>query len=495
MEHTIVLNRRQLAIGCAATVLGGLAIGRLGKGAPGPFSTPLPIPDLVDATKQGNAIKLKAAPARHEFVRGKPTLTYGYSAPILGPVLRVRRGDDVEISVENGLDVATTVHWHGLLGPGPSDGGPQRAINPGDVWRPIIKIDQPAATLWYHPHPHHDTARQIYMGLSGIMIVDDGSDSHLGLPHSFGIDDLPILLQDRSFESDGSIAYDPGPLDIVYGARSDTIIVNGAITPFGKVPPGVVRLRLLNAANARNFELRFRDQRTFYVIASDAGFLSASVPLKRLRISPGERFEVLVDFADRRGVVLENGPDEAMGIFGAVSESGPHDYAPVMRFEPTATAPTVRKLPKRLMEPAIADSTRAVKRRQFTLNSGISKPDVTSLAGEMSLVALTGINGQRFDPARIDVETKLGTTEVWEVVSVGMAHPFHVHGASFRILSLDGRSPPAHLAGWKDLVLVEAKAELLLAFDRPATREYPFMYHCHILEHEDAGMMGQYVCR
>jgi FtsP/CotA-like multicopper oxidase with cupredoxin domain len=151
-------------------------------------------------------------------------------------------------------------------------------------------------------------------------------------------------------------------------------------------------------------------------------------------------------------------------------------------------------LPKRLVEPAVADAARAVKRRQFTLNSGICKPDITGVAAEMGMVALTGINGQRFDPARIDVETKLGTTEVWEVVSIGMAHPFHVHGASFRILSLDGRSPPAHLAGWKDLALVERKAELLLAFGRPATREYPFMYHCHILEHEDAGMMGQYVC-
>jgi blue copper oxidase len=109
-------------------------------------------------------------------------------------------------------------------------------------------------------------------------------------------------------------------------------------------------------------------------------------------------------------------------------------------------------------------------------------------------VALVGINGKPYDMARIDVEAVLGTTEVWEIVSVGMAHPFHIHGASFRILSIAGGPVPAHLAGWKDVVLVQDKAELLVALTQPATRECPFMYHCHILEHEEAGLMGQYVC-
>jgi blue copper oxidase len=111
-----------------------------------------------------------------------------------------------------------------------------------------------------------------------------------------------------------------------------------------------------------------------------------------------------------------------------------------------------------------------------------------------NLPAIIGINGQVHDPRRIDVETRLGTSEVWEIVSVGMPHPFHVHGAMFRVLTLDGKPPPEHLTGWKDVVLVEDKAELLVKFTKRATREYPFMYHCHILEHEDAGMMGQYAC-
>jgi blue copper oxidase len=488
----VMLTRRQFTIGCAATLSGGIAVGLQGRSETAPFSNQLPLPRLIEAAKHGNVIRLKAAPGRHAFVTGKPTRTYGYSAPVLGPVLRVRRGAEVEMVVENALDVDTTVHWHGTLVPGPSDGGPHWPIKPGATWRTVLKIDQPASTCWYHPHPHHDTARQVYMGLAGMIIVDDDTHATLGLPGTFGINDIPIILQDRALASDGSLGYDIGPLDVVYGGRGGTIIVNGAISPTVKVPRGLVRLRILNGANAQNFELRFHDQRSFHVIASDGGFLSAPISVSRLRIAPAERFEVLVDFSDGRPVVLETGPDEVMGVFGAVTESGPSDYAAIMRFGPGA-GPVVAELPKRLGEPPAADPARAVQRRRFVLDNGVCgrRP-----AGEeaMDMPALVGINGRTHDMSRIDAETRLGTTEIWEIVSVGMAHPFHVHGAQFRILTIDGGPPPPHLTGWKDVVLVEDKAELLVAFNRPATREFPFMYHCHIMEHEDAGMMGQYIC-
>jgi FtsP/CotA-like multicopper oxidase with cupredoxin domain len=491
-----MLTRRQFASGSAAIVSSALIGAQSGISEPAPFSTPLPIPNLIDAAKQGNAVNLKVMSGRHAFVRGKPTGTFGYSAPILGPVIRLHRGDEVQMTVENALDFVTTVHWHGLLVPGYNDGGPQHLIHPGDVWRPVLTVGQPAATLWFHPHPHHDTARQIYMGLSGMIIVDDGSDARLGLPRTFGFDDLPIILQDRSFGSDGSIEYyndSSNPLETIYGARGETIIVNGAIAPFTKVPAGLVRLRFLNAANAQNYELRFSDRRTFYVIASDGGFLSAPVAVTQLTVSPAERFEVLVDFANAKAVALETGPDEEMGIFGRVAPDGSADYVPLMRFEPTATTPAVRELPTRLVELSAASPASAVRHRQFVLNSGLcaSRKDA---GAHTETLALIGINGKPYDIERIDVETELGTTEVWEVVSVGMAHPFHVHGALFRILSIEGRPPPPHLTGWKDTALVEDKAELLVAFNQPATREHPFMYHCHILEHEDAGLMGQYVC-
>jgi blue copper oxidase len=323
------------------------------------------------------------------------------------------------------------------------------------------------------------------MGLTGIMIIDDGSDAKLDLPRTYGVDDLPIILQDRSVDSDGSIGYDNNDLnalDIAYGVRGDTIVVNGAIAPSVKVPAGLVRLRLLNAANAQNFDLRFKDGRTFHVIASDGGFLPAPIPVTGLMISPAERFEILVDFSDGKAVALETGPDKELGEFGRVAPDGSADYAIVMQFKPTANSANLKQLPKRLIDPSAASALSAVHHRQFVLDSGLcaSRPQASAQA---DMPALIGINGKPFDLGRIDVETKLGTTEIWEITSIGMAHPFHVHGALFRILSIEGTPPPAHLTGWKDTILVEDKAELPVAFTQPATREHPFMYHCHILEH------------
>ena len=486
-----MLTRRQFAICSAGVVSGGLVWGRLAQSASDHFDRPLPIPRLIDAAKLGNAVNLRAALGRHAFVEGKPTKSYGYSAPVLGPVIRLRRGDEVQMTVENALDVDTTVHWHGLLVPGDVDGGPHQVIKAGGTWSPKLKIDQPASTAWFHPHLHHDTGRQVYMGLAGLIIVEDGSDASLGLPRTYGLDDLPIILQDRSFECDGSLLYDLDALTVQYGLRGYRIVANGVLSPVAKVPSGLVRLRILNAANAQNFELRFSDQREFRVIASDGGFLETPVAVRHLRISPAERFEILVDFANRKSVMLETGPDTAMGIFGAVSQDDTSEFVPIVRFEPTATQAPVRQLPSRLVTPAVADQLKAVRRRQFKLAIGLCASGPA--AGEMSTMSGT-INGKPHDLARIDVETQLGTTEIWEINAIGAAHSFHVHGAAFRILLLADAPPPAHLAGWKDVVLVEDTADLLVAFNRPATRDHPFMYHCHILEHEDAGMMGQYTC-
>jgi blue copper oxidase len=485
-----MLTRRQFAVGGAVLISAGTLGDRCESGMP-VVDSPLPIPRLIDTEKEGKAVKLRIASGRHAFLKGKQATTYGYSAPVLGPVIRVRRGEELEMAVENALDCDTTVHWHGLRVPGEVDGGPHQVIKPGGSWRPVLKIDQPAATAWFHPHPHHDTARQLYMGLTGMIIIDDGSDARLDLPRSYGVDDLPIILQDRSFGSDGRLLYRPSALATAYGSRGDIIIVNGAIAPVAKVPRGLVRLRLLDAANARNFYLRFSDDRSFHVIASDGGFLAAPVSVTRLTISPGERFEILVDFSDGKAVTLETGPDEAMGLFGGPGAQG-GEHEPVMRFEPGATPKAAKALPLRLAEPAAADPGKAACRRRFILDSSMCTGDVTETQPDHGRAMC--INGKPHDMARIDEQVEVGTTEIWEVFSIGMAHPFHIHGASFRILSIGGTPSPAHLAGWKDVVLVEDKAELVVAFHQPATPRHPFMYHCHIAEHEQAGMMGQYVC-
>jgi blue copper oxidase len=492
-----MLTRRQLIAGAATAAVSAVLPRKLARADPPPFETKLPIPDLIDARSQGNAVRLIAAKGQHAFIRDRPTATYGYSAPVLGPAIRVRRGDEVELTVENRIDRNTIAHWHGVLVPSDRDGSPHDIIAPGKSWRPVLKIDQPETTAWFHPHPHADTARQVYFGFAGLLLIDDGSGERLGLPRAYGIDDLPIVLQDRRFEANGALAYDTGPMATMQGMRGDTIVVNGAVAPVARVPAAIVRLRFLNGANARTFSLGLADGRTFHVICSDGGYLAAPVAMSRLTISPGERFEVLVDFSDGKAVVLETGPDEYAPMMGMMARGAGSTDA-IMKFEPDrAMTGAVTTLPSALVEPVPADASQAIRRRRFVLDDmmGMMRGGgmgMSRMGGEAS--ATMGINGRAFDLERIDVEAKLGTSEVWEVASGMLAHPFHVHGALFKILSIDDRAPPAHLQGWKDTVLVPRRVEILVRFTQPATPRHPFMFHCHILEHEDAGMMGQYIC-
>jgi FtsP/CotA-like multicopper oxidase with cupredoxin domain len=382
------------------------------------------------------------------------------------------------------------------------DGGPHNTIGPGAVWSPALTIRQPASTAWFHPHPHGNTARQVYSGLAGLMIISDGADGDRGLPVTYGVDDLPLVLQDKRFGRGGTLVYDPDMMDLMHGFQGDTLIMNGAIAPVARVPAGYVRLRLLNAANARIFDLRFSDRRPFFVIAGDGGLLAEPVELRSLVIAPAERYEVLVDFTDARAVDLVTAPDAGHGPGMMMPMMGARRQAAAtvetfMRFETEpGLKPAVTRLPRRLATMAPPDVKSAVAWRTFELNPMMGMGGMMGMMGGpgRGSVHTMGINGRSFAMDRVDVTAKLGTAEVWEISGGGMpmAHPFHIHGASFRILSRNGRNPAAHEAGWKDVVLVEEHAELLVRFDNPAPPRMPFMYHCHILEHEDHGMMGPF---
>jgi FtsP/CotA-like multicopper oxidase with cupredoxin domain len=502
------LTRRQ-ALMLSGSAAAGLAVGGLPRWAHGAPSTasPLPIPQLIEA-RNGEPVTLSLQKTQHRFGPGPAVPSRGISSSYLGPVVRVRSGDTIPFRVENNLDEETTLHWHGLLIPSHLDGGPHNTIKPGAIWSPEITIKQPAATTWFHPHPHGNTARQVYSGLAGMMIVSDGADRDRGLPSTYGADDLPIVLQDKRFTRGGELAYQPNMMDIMHGFQGDTLLVNGAIAPVANVPVGMVRLRLLNAANARNFDLRFADRRPFFAVAGDGGLLAEPVEVRDLVIAPAERYEVLVDFSDGRSVDLITAPDIHHGAGpGMMMQMGPSRRSAaaaerLMQFKPDpALKPIVTRLPRALAALAAPDVKPAVAWRTFELNPmmgmgmmGMGMMGMRGMGGRGGGPSeMMGINGRSFAMDRIDVTAKLGTSEIWEIVSSGMpmAHPFHVHGASFRILSKNDRKPSAHESGWKDVVLVEEHAELLVRFDNPAPPNMPFMYHCHILEHEDHGMMGQ----
>jgi FtsP/CotA-like multicopper oxidase with cupredoxin domain len=499
------LTRRQalLLSGSAAASLAVAGWPRLAHAAPsgGP---PLPIPQLIEA-RPGEPVTLTLQKTQHRFGAGPAVPARGISASYLGPVVRVRSGNTIPFRVENRLDEETTLHWHGLLVPSQVDGGPHNAIRPGAVWSPELTIRQPACTAWFHPHPHGSTARQVYSGLAGIMIISDGADRDRGLPETYGVDDLPIVLQDKRFGRGGALVYEPGMMDLMHGFRGDTLVVNGAIAPTASVPSGHVRLRLLNAANARIFDLRFSDRRPFFVIAGDGGLLPEPVEVRSLVIAPAERYEVLVDFADRRPVDLVTAPDAGRGPGMMMPMMGPQRRSSgaaelLMRFRPDpALEATVTGLPRQLATLAAPDVKSAVAWRTFELNPmmGMGMMGMGMMRGPgrgNGAAHMMGINGRSFAMDRVDVTARLRTAEIWEISGGGMpmAHPFHVHGASFRILSKAGRNPAAHEAGWKDVVVVEEHAEVLVRFDNPAPPRMPFMYHCHILEHEDNGMMGQF---
>lgn len=511
MSSKIPLTRRQ-ALFFSGSAAAGLAVAGLPQWAHGASSIApaLPIPKLIEA-HNSDPVALSLQKSTHRFGSGQAVPSRGISSSYLGPVVRVRTGDTIAFRVENHLDEETTLHWHGMLVPSNLDGGPHNTIRPGGVWSPEITIKQPAATTWFHPHPHGDTARQVYLGLAGLMIVSDGGDRDRGLPVTYGVDDLPLVLQDKRFARNGELVYAPDMMDLMHGFQGDTLLVNGAMNPVANVPAGWVRMRLLNAANARNFDLRFADRRPFFVIAGDAGYLPEPVEVRSLVIAPAERYEILVNFADGQSVDMVTAPDahHADGP-GMMMQMGPARRRAsrterLLRFEPDRTLKaTVTSLPRQLATLAAPDVKSAVAWRTFELNPmmGMGMMGMRSRGRTASAdhdhgaghAQMMGINGRSFAMDRIDVTAKLGTAEIWEISGGGMpmAHPFHVHGASFRILSKDGAKPAAQESGWKDVVLLREHAEILVRFDNPASTKMPFMYHCHILEHEDHGMMGQF---
>lgn len=515
----MITSRRSLLIGGTAVAGGALAVsyGLLAQTAP-QLGGPLPIPPLVDAAANGGAFDLSIQQGETRIVPTAVTRTFGYSGSMLGPVVRVKSGQTVKANVTNRLPVESSVHWHGLFVPSAVD-GPFNPIPAGQSWSPELKITQPAATTWFHPHPHGDTARQTYMGLAGLLYVEDGSAETFNLPRDYGVDDLPVVLQDRNFGSDGQLIYDRSPMALMHGSRGEVILVNGAIRPVARPPAGLVRLRLLDGANARNFRLAFADERVFHVIANDAGWLAEPIPMKEIEISPGERYEIIIDLSDGRTADLLTSPDHN-GRFGeSMSERAKGFIAGlrarrelVLRLEPgPAGSRPKRDLPKRLQDPGHPDIAKSVRRRSFTLdsmmmanmpamrgggamsNAGHGGASATASGTGASGGMLMGINGKTYDMSRIDAEVTLGRQEIWEIVSTEMAHPFHIHGATFQTLTKGGKQAASHEAGIKDTVLVENRAELLVSFRQPSTRAKPFVFHCHILEHEELGMMATYL--
>ena len=461
------------------TLVGAISLALLGLGLAGcdantttnvgklEFANPLRIPPLAEPTIDEDGtkrFKLAMQTGATEVFEGKRTKTWGVNGDYLGPTIRVARGDKVAVDVENRLPEASTLHWHGMRLPAKMDGGPHQMIEAGATWKPYWTIEQPAATTWYHPHLHEKTALHVYRGIAGLFLIEDEESRRL--PSRYGVDDIPLILQDKLVKDDGSFHENVGLTP--FGLLGNTILVNGTYDPFLNVAASQVRFRLLNGSNARAYDIGFTDGRSFRLVGSDAGLLPEPVEIDRLLLSPGERAEIVVEFRPGEETILHSysGGD---GIGG-----GEFD---LVKFKADRSLSPADPLPNRLTEEPLVDAPDGAKVRTFTLTTE------------------SAINGKKMDMNRIDEVVPAGAREIWEITNRGWDHNFHIHDAAFTVLSKNGEAPPVYERSRKDTVFIPNGTTVRLAVDfgNHPDPETPYMYHCHLLYHEDSGMMGQFV--
>ena len=498
----------------------------------------LPIPDLLTPDIHG-AVRLIAQPGVSHW-NGKAVNSWGYNGALLGPAIEMTRGKTLRVQIDNHLPQATTVHWHGLEVPGEVDGGPQAEIAPGARRTVAITPDQPAATCWFHPHQHGKTGYQVAQGLAGLVILRDEASEKLLLPKQWGVDDIPVILQDKQLTPDGSkIDYQLDVMRAAVGWFGDLMLTNGVPYPQQAVPRGWLRLRLLNGCNARSLNLAASDGRPLYVIASDGGLLSEPVKVETLLMLPGERFEVLVDTGDGKAFDLLTLPVNQMGMTLA-----PFDAPlPLLHILPLRVMAS-GTLPDKLVDlpPLPASDNLPTRWLQLMMDPELDRLGMLALQQRYGKQAMAGhampqgtgghaqhldtaqdhamaemphqnhagatmspqvaagydfhngnkINGLAFDMTKPMFAVKQGQLEKWTISGEGdaMLHPFHIHGTQFRILSENGKPPAPHRQGWKDTVHVEGwRSEVLVCFNHKASAQQAYMAHCHLLEHEDTGMM------
>lgn len=435
------------------------------------FTRALNIPPVAQSTVAPDGTRefdLEMRRGRADLGHGPDTETWGINGDYLGPTIRMNRGEDVRMNVHNELGETSTLHWHGMHLPAEMDGGPHQMVPPGDTWKPEWTVNQPAATLWYHPHLHGFTAEHVYRGLAGMILVDDSDGPTL--PADYGVDDVPVIVQDKKFDGN-ELDEEPG-MFVNTGILGDEILVNGTPAPYLDVTTERVRLRLLNASNARIYDFGFDNGFPFQLVGTDGGLLEAPETLQSIMLSPGERAEIVVEVPPGTDTILRSTPPDLGAGFWSDRFGGGSDTLDVMELRAADELEANEEVPDRLSEKV--DLGEPERTRTFELDDDRE------------------INGQSMDMSRIDEVVTLGATEGWEIRNnSGQIHNFHIHDVQFQVLGTDD---PA-MSGAKDTVYIPPgkSVRLLVRFTDYANPSFPYMYHCHMLRHEDNGMMGQFV--
>jgi spore coat protein A len=477
---------------------------------PEPFRVPLPVPPVLEPTgsdAHAEYYEVTQKVGRAEILPGLKTEVWGYEGIFPGPTIEARTGRRIVVRQRNELPVPVSTHLHGGVTPPESDGYPTDLIlprgTPHDRYAHshganvpgggghqgfkdyIYPLEQRAATLWYHDHRMDFTGPQVWRGLAGFHIVRDKEEGLLPLPG--GEKDVPLMICDRSFGEDGSFLYpsldpslsgEPGVTGAyTQGVLGDVILVNGAPWPFMEVSNTKYRFRLLNASNARRYELALdpepREGSPFVQVGSDGGLLSTPISHRTLPIAQAERFDLVIDFSGYPvGTTLT-----------LANRLGDDRTAEVMQFRVVRKEKDESAVPERLSDMSEfddLDESIAEVQRRFKFTPGEQRNGMQ----------VWTINGKPFDPARMDARPRLGSAEIWELTA-GPAHPVHLHLVHFKVLSRNNGEPLPTDAGWKDTVDLTAgeRATVIARFDGYRGR---YVFHCHNLEHEDMMMMANF---
>ena len=439
------------------------------------------------------------------------TPMWRYNDSPLPLVIKANRGDYMTLKFNNRLSSDSTIHWHGFKVPAKEDGGPDFPVKPNESRTYSFKIDQPASPLWFHPHPDMQTGKQVYMGLAGVFLVEDNISKELERTNHLpsGNRDIILLVQDRRFDNEKN-----GVRELKYmnyemdsdGMLGDVVLVNGSEFPNLDVSTTQYRFRLYNVSNAKNYDFAFSDGRDFTVVATDGGLLKNPVKLNHIKLGAAERVEIIVDFrndnvGDSIKLISRAFADDMMGGMMNMNSNN-MEYegrtpngteVDIMNFTVTKNSEdnvTIYKtltdkaeISKRL-DPNSADNIGNEREFIMTMQMGSNMS-----SGSMKFL----INGKLFDPNRVDEFIDANSTEIWKITNNSpMSHPFHAHATQYQILDRDGVPATGVDLGWKDTFLVKPNETIRVIGKFEPVNQGDYMYHCHILEHEDGGMMGYF---
>jgi len=478
--------------------------------------------------------------------RRTPILAYAVESggkTFLNPALLARRGDEMRVRLINRIDQPTVIHWHGLSVDSRNDGNGLNVVPPGGSMDYAFSLRDRSSMYWYHPHAHGYIPQQAYHGLASLLFVEDNDETALRkeLDLALGDTEIPLVLQDREFDAQGRLRYAPTAAQSFGGWVGDRLLVNLTERPFIQAGRRIVRFRILNGCNARSYRLAFVQggrRLGFFLAGTDGGLLAQPLRIDQTFISPGQRLDVLVDLREAdpgRPVTLaslafdpmhaEGGHDMAQagtaapamagmtGMTGmAGMDHGQHGAAPtaepstpmamegdaraLMRIDLKPSAPYERRMPTVLSSLPAATTALASPSRRMQLGHN-GKGNWT-------------INGGLFDPKVAALSVRRGARETWLIENAerSMPHPMHIHGFSFRVIErLGSPAPVRELAGARGLLPADQgvidtvhvwpgeSVRIAIDFTHPHAGDQDYVFHCHSLEHAEAGMMLRYTVK